>query len=137
MQDANIVPPKALEVIAFAEEEGRFGGMLGSQAITGNVDYEWMKNAKDAFGVPLLKAMESQGLANALETVESCSRRKNPPLAFVELHIEQGPVLEREKIPIGIVTSISGCANNSWILNGRANHAGKSTYIYSSVICLF
>lgn len=91
IQENGMVMTKALEVIAFAEEEGRFGGMLGSQALTGQVDSSWVSSAQDAFGVSLLDAMSSQGSTNVIEKLPICSRAEdtNRPITdFVELHIE-------------------------------------------------
>ena len=95
IQESGISMTKAIEIVAFAEEEGRFGGMLGSQAMTGQVDPSWVSTAKDAFGVSLLDAMRSQGLTDVIAKLPSCNRAndKNKPITdFIELHIEvSGP----------------------------------------------
>lgn len=113
-----------IRVVATAEEEGRFGGMFGAQAITGQLNMDWLMSAHDADGVFLTDAMRAQGL-NPMDALEVAW----PPgsmQSFLELHIEQGPVLEKENIPIGVVDGISGVFN--WIvrLNGKADHAGTA-----------
>ena len=91
IQESGVPMTKAIEVVAFAEEEGRFGGMLGSQAITGQVDPSWVSSAEDAFGVSLLQAMNGQGLTDVIGKLPSCSRAGDthkPITDFIELHIE-------------------------------------------------
>jgi len=114
----------AVEVVATAEEEGRFGGMLGSQAITGTVDPEWLAAARDGHGTLLTQAMRDAGLDP--ERIGEAARRPEDIRAFLELHIEQGPVLEHRGIPIGIVEGISGCFNWQIRLEGQADHAGTT-----------
>jgi hydantoinase/carbamoylase family amidase len=124
MQDADFEPATAIEVVATAEEEGRFGGMLGSQAIAGKVDRDWLDGASDADGISLREAMAAQGLR--AEDAFACARSRDEVKAFFELHIEQGPVLERKRIPIGIVEAISGVSNLSVTFMGKANHSGTT-----------
>ncbi len=124
MREAGFVPKTAIEVVATAEEEGRFGGMLGSQAIAGQVTGDWLKSAVDADGIRLLDALEAQGLTS--EGVLAAERAPEEILAFIELHIEQGPVLETEGLAIGIVDSISGVCNLQVRLEGKANHSGTT-----------
>lgn len=117
-------PRHPVEVLATSEEEGRFGGMLGSQALCGAVAADWLASAKDETGVRLADAMAAQGLdaADALKSGLAPSDVK----AFLELHIEQGPVLDNLGIPVGIVEGISGVLNWRVTLEGRANHAGTT-----------
>src|SRR5690606_11578622 len=92
LRDAGVEPTFAVEVVATSDEEGRFGGMLGSQAITGRIDRLWIENAADADGMKLTKDMAAQNL-DPMHILEAAW----PPgsiRAFLELHIEQGPVLE-------------------------------------------
>ena len=124
MQDAGYEPSTAIEVVATAEEEGRFGGMLGSQAIAGRIDRDWFDTASDADGMPLKTALAAQGLSP--ENAFNCRRSSDEVKAFLELHIEQGPVLEQKRIPIGIVDGISGVSNISVTLTGSANHSGTT-----------
>lgn len=113
-----------LEVYAFAEEEGRFGGMMGVQAIAGGLTPQWLETAHDANHVLLKDEMARAGL-NALEALNA---RVDPKHfhAFLELHIEQGPVLERIKKPVGVVDAISGVYKWLVRLIGEANHAGTA-----------
>lgn len=111
-------------VVATAEEEGRFGGMMGSQAIAGVVNMDWLMSAHDADDIYLKDAMAAHGLdvMNVLDAAWPPERLK----AFYELHIEQGPVLFNEEICIGAVEGISGVFK--WIvhLKGKADHAGTA-----------
>lgn len=115
---------RPLELIAFADEEGRFGGMFGVQAYCGLVTPDWIRSAHDPEGLSLAEAMERQGFA-PLAALEA-ARRPEDIHAFLELHIEQGPVLEAEQRRVGVVEGISGIFK--WVvhLRGRANHAGTS-----------
>jgi N-carbamoyl-L-amino-acid hydrolase len=124
MKDAGLVPKTAVEVVATAEEEGRFGGMLGSQAIAGATTAERIEAAADANGVRLVEAMRAQGLEPA--DFGTCARRAGEVRAFLELHIEQGPLLEAYSMPIGIADSVSGVCSLFVRLAGRANHSGTT-----------
>lgn len=124
LKEQGFKPSHPIEVLATSEEEGRFGGMLGSQALAGLISEDWLRNAQDDTGLSLQEAMHRQGL-NALDAL---AIRRDPATvkAFLELHIEQGPVLHEKGIPVGVVTGISGCANWSVTLTGRPNHAGTT-----------
>ena len=124
MQAAGITPARPIEVVATADEEGRFGGMLGSQALTGQVDPTWLERATDAEGVRLWDAMRAQGLAP--ERFPEVARPPGSVEAFLELHIEQGPVLEQAGLEIGVATGVSGCFNWTVTLTGVANHSGTT-----------
>lgn len=124
MKDAGIEPLTAIEVVVTSEEEGRFGGMLGSQTITGRAAPEWVAQACDADGVHLTNAMRAHGL-NPLQ-IRDAARPAGSVLAFLELHIEQGPVLERRSIPIGIADEVSGVCYLEVELNGTSNHSGTT-----------
>lgn len=110
--------------VATAEEEGRFGGMLGAQAISGKLNPDWVMAAHDADGVYLKDAMAAQGL-NAMEALDAAWRPEQLK-AYLELHIEQGPVLFQDNLQIGVVEGISGVFK--WIvhLKGKADHAGTA-----------
>jgi len=124
IREAGLFPEIAIEVVATAEEEGRFGGMLGSQSIAGIVTSEWISQAADADGVTLVDAMAAQGLT-AADAVNA--RRSSEDIrAFLELHIEQGPVLESRSIPAGIVHSVAGVRNLRVRFEGEANHSGTT-----------
>lgn len=116
-------PAFAIEVIGFADEEGvRFGtAMLGSCAVAGTFDPAWLARA-DGGGVTMAEALRAYGLDP--DTVAMAARRRQDVLAYVELHIEQGPVLERSGQPVGIVTSINGATRVELVVTGQAGHAG-------------
>jgi N-carbamoyl-L-amino-acid hydrolase len=115
---------RPLEALAFADEEGRFGGMLGSQALVGALTPQAILEARDLDGVSLSEAMKQHGL-DALGALRA-ARRKDSVHAFVELHIEQGPVLDRARVPIGVVQGIVGLRRWSARLIGASNHAGTT-----------
>ncbi|AKM10713.1 Zn-dependent hydrolase [Croceicoccus naphthovorans] len=124
LKDAEIIPDFPIEVIGTSEEEGRFGGMLGAQAMTGKLTREWLDTAKDEHGFALKDAMSIAGLDPyaALHAY----RRPDEIHAFLELHVEQGPVLDLEKTTIGVVEGISGVFKWNCRLIGKADHAGTA-----------
>ncbi|HMB74517.1 MAG TPA: Zn-dependent hydrolase, partial [Gammaproteobacteria bacterium] len=113
-----------IEVLATSEEEGRFGGMLGAQAIAGVLTPEFLLNAHDADGNKLADAMRARGL-EPIQAMDA-RRTKDTMRAFIELHVEQGPVLDKLGKTIGVVDSIAGVFK--WIihLKGKADHAGTA-----------
>ncbi len=115
--------PFAIEVIGFAEEEGvRFKAtLLGSRAIAGNFDCSVLDN-RDENGQTMREAMQAAGL-NPEALAQSAFPREKA-LAYVEVHIEQGPVLLDEGLPVGVVTAISGASRFMVTANGLAGHAG-------------
>ena len=113
-----------LEMAAFSDEEGRFGGLLGSEAVTGNINPARLHSAVDLNGVRLIDAMASVGL-NAMDALDA----RRPPesiYGYLELHIEQGPVLDHLGYNIGVVEDITGLFN--WVVRftGAADHAGTT-----------
>lgn len=124
LKEAGLEPQTAVEVVATAEEEGRFGGMLGSQAITGLAGQDWVEAASDADGVRLADAMRAQGFDPG--RVSKAAYAAESIRAFLELHIEQGPVLERSRTPVGIATVVSGVCNLAVRFTGTANHSGTT-----------
>ncbi|HLE44900.1 MAG TPA: Zn-dependent hydrolase [Methylomirabilota bacterium] len=122
--EAGLVPPRALEVVAFADEEGRFLDCLGSRAMTGQLGPADVRRAADPEGKPLAAAMRAVGLDP--DRVRAAARPAADFAAYVELHIEQGPVLERRGVPIGIVEAIVGIAQADLRFRGRADHAGTT-----------
>ncbi|HWZ51585.1 MAG TPA: allantoate amidohydrolase [Granulicella sp.] len=116
--------PFAIEVVAFSEEEGvRFGRpFLGSLALVGEVDDAWLAR-RDARGVSVEEAIREFGLdpAGLPEAVLD-----ENAFAYVEVHIEQGPVLEREALGLGVVSSIAGQSRLELTFLGQANHAGTT-----------
>ena len=113
-----------LESIAFSDEEGRFGGIFGSRAICGLLTPESIYHACDLNGTTLTQAMANHGL-NAMDAL-SAVRQPESIHAFVELHIEQGPVLERQNLHIGVVDGIAGLFKWNVFLVGVAAHAGAT-----------
>jgi allantoate deiminase len=115
--------PFAIEVIAFADEEGvRFSStLLGSRAVAGTFLESWF-SARDRDGVSLHDALQAFGLDP--QHIGAAARAPSDYLAYLELHIEQGPVLEAEGLPLGVVTAISGATRLAVILEGMAGHAG-------------
>jgi len=115
--------PFALEVIGFGDEEGvRFGTtMLGSRAVAGGLDAAVLKT-KDAKGTSIEQALREFGLQP--EQIPAITRKRGEVLAYAELHIEQGPVLEAEGAPVGVVTAINGFSRLRVTLSGMAGHAG-------------
>jgi allantoate deiminase len=115
-----------IEVIAFTDEEGaRFStGMLGSQALCGQLKIEELETVKDANGITIAEAMRNMGYdPSQLPTV-----KRDPATikAYVELHIEQGKILERHNASVGVVTGIAGPLWLKVSLNGEAGHAGTT-----------
>jgi allantoate deiminase len=115
--------PFAIEVIGFGDEEGvRFGTtLLGSRAVAGIFDLGVLK-AKDPQGKTMADALREFGLDP--DGIPKLGRKKGQVLAYAELHIEQGPVLEAEGLPVGVVTAINGFSRLRVTLRGAAGHAG-------------
>src|SRR3984893_4809472 len=115
--------PFAIEVVGFADEEGvRFAStLLGSRALAGTFD-EAVLGAKDSAGISMRDALVQFGLdpLDQAPAARACSEL----LAYVELHIEQGPVLEGLNLPVGVVSAIAGATRLAARLTGMAGHAG-------------
>ncbi|MEJ2402867.1 MAG: Zn-dependent hydrolase [Candidatus Thiodiazotropha sp.] len=124
IRERGLTLKRPLEMAAFSDEEGRFGGMFGSQALSGQLSPEWILNARDLTGHSLTQAMADQGL-DAMDAL-SAARSPQSLHAFVELHIEQGPVLDACGAAIGIVEGICGLRRWEVRLTGIANHAGTT-----------
>ncbi len=115
--------PFAVEVTGFADEEGvRFAStLLGSRAVAGTFN-ESVLASKDSAGVSMRDALIRFGLDP--DRVGAAARIRSELLAYIELHIEQGPVLEGQNLPVGVVTAISGATRLAAKLTGMAGHAG-------------
>ena len=115
--------PFAIEVTGFADEEGvRFAStLLGSRAVAGTFDESVLKT-RDANGLTMREAMAKFGLDP--DRIGAAARARRELHAYVELHIEQGPVLEQQNLPVGVVTAISGATRLAANLTGMAGHAG-------------
>lgn len=119
--------PFGIEVVAFSEEEGvRFPAtFLGSGALVGDFQREWL-NLKDANEISLQDSLLKAGLASSLNDIEKLKRDPKKYLGFVEIHIEQGPVLYKKGLPLGVVTAINGSRRYKLKLLGQASHAGTT-----------
>ena len=116
--------PFSIEVVAFSEEEGvRFGvPFIGSRALAGTLDAEVL-SLRDAAGISVGEAIRQFGLDPA-EIPEACVDER--VFAYIEFHIEQGPVLDSLGLPLGVVTSIAGQSRFTVDFRGHANHAGTT-----------
>ncbi|MDX6467742.1 MAG: allantoate deiminase [Gaiellaceae bacterium] len=115
--------PLALEAIDFTDEEGTLVGLLGSEALTGALSAETLRNPRGGREA-LLAGLERAGLREE----ELCDARRDPATlaAYLELHIEQGPRLERAGTQIGIVTGIVGARSYVLDFAGRSGHSGTT-----------
>jgi allantoate deiminase len=119
----NVRLPFAVEVVGFADEEGvRYAStLLGSRAVAGTFD-ESVLSVKDQAGIAMRDALVAFGLDP--DHIGAAARARRELLAYVELHIEQGPVLEGLNLPVGVVTAIAGATRLAVSLIGMAGHAG-------------
>lgn len=124
IKELGLTLKRPLESVAFSDEEGRFGGIFGSRALCGHLTPEDVHGARDLDGVSLIDAMAKHGL-NAMDAL-SASRRQGAIHSFVELHIEQGPVLERQQLHLGAIDAIAGLFKWTIRLRGNAGHAGAT-----------
>ena len=117
--------PYGFEVVGFSEEEGqRYKAVfLGSGALTGTFNPAWL-DQKDADGISMRQAMEHAGLCP--DDIPKLKRDASKYLGFVEVHIEQGPVLNELDVPLGVVTSINGSVRFMGAIQGMASHAGTT-----------
>jgi N-carbamoyl-L-amino-acid hydrolase len=117
--------PFHIEVVAFAEEEGQRykATFLGSSALIGDFKPEWLEQ-KDIDGITMRQAMQHAGLN--IDNIPKLQRQPSDYLGFIELHIEQGPVLNELEIPLGIVSSINGSIRMQCEIIGTASHAGTT-----------
>ena len=115
--------PFAIEVTGFADEEGvRFAStLLGSRAVAGTFN-EGVLASKDSTGISMRDALIQFGLDP--DHIGAAARIRSELLAYIELHIEQGPVLEAQNLPVGVVTAIAGATRLAARLTGMAGHAG-------------
>lgn len=117
--------PFNLEVVAFAEEEGQRykATFLGSGALVGDFKHGWL-DQQDADGITMRQTMKQAGLK--IEDIPQLARNASDYLGFIEVHIEQGPVLNELDMPLGIVTSINGSVRLMGEVVGMASHAGTT-----------
>ena len=117
--------PYHFEVVGFAEEEGQRykATFLGSGALVGDFKSEWLEQ-QDADGITMRQAMQHAGLA--IDDIAALRRNPADYLGFIEVHIEQGPVLNELNLPLGIVTSINASVRYVGEYVGQASHAGTT-----------
>jgi allantoate deiminase len=123
LRDEGREPPFALEVVGFADEEGvRYGtAYLGSAAFAGTLDPSLLERT-DANGISMAEAIAAIG--GDPEALAGARRDPADLLGYCEVHIEQGPVLEDEDVPVGVVTAIAGQTRARATFAGSPGHAG-------------
>lgn len=126
IKESGLTLARTLRLAAFTDEEGpRFGtGLLGSKALAGALDMDLIRNAHDSTGIPLNKAMAAS--ACDLESLPLVQQSLKRFAGYLELHIEQGPRLERSDIRTGAVTAVTGIRQISVCFHGKTNHAGTT-----------
>lgn len=125
MNENGVETKHPIEVVAFTDEEGarfRFG-MIGSRAMAGTLSADAL-HYQDANGVSIAEAMQEAGLNP--NDIKKAERKPGSVKAYVELHIEQGRVLEEANLPVGIVTGIAGLVWVKFTVEGKAEHAGAT-----------
>ena len=120
LNENNVVTEHALEVIIFGNEEG---GTIGSKAMVGDMTSDGLKQ-KSQSGLTMAEGIKAIG--GNPDNIQSCIRKKGELHAWVELHIEQGGILEKEKIQVGVVEGIVGIVHWEVTVEGFANHAGAT-----------
>ncbi len=125
MARSGIRLPYNFEVVGFAEEEGQRykATFLGSGALIGDFQREWLEQ-QDADGITMREAMQHAGLR--VEDIAAIRRDPAQYLGFIEVHIEQGPVLNELGLPLGVVSSINGSMRFIGEFIGQASHAGTT-----------
>jgi N-carbamoyl-L-amino-acid hydrolase len=123
LQKSGFRPRHSIELLIFTSEEPtRFGiGCLGSRLLSGTLPVDAAGKLKDNGGATLEEVRKGAGFNGELEQVKLPSGYYK---AFIELHIEQGPLLERKQIPLGIVTKIAAPASLRVLIEGSGGHAG-------------
>jgi ureidoglycolate amidohydrolase len=123
LQRSGFQPRHSIELLVFtAEEPTRFGiGCIGSRMLSGTLSPAAARKLKDSEDTPLDEIREKAGMRGELEAIKLPSAYYQ---AFVELHIEQGPLLERQRVPLGVVNSIAAPASLRIVIEGAGGHAG-------------
>jgi len=127
IQEEKIKHAKPLSVASFTDEEGNLvGDFLGSRAFTGSIKKETLEKGRTQFGTSLKSILENTDFT--IDSIMNASKERPSVEAFIEIHIEQGPILETENKSIGVVESISG--KNYWTcyFQGQASHAGTTPF---------
>lgn len=125
MYEQGVETENPIEVIAFTDEEGtRFGyGMIGSRGIAGLLQRDEL-DSRDEAGISIAEAMTNSGLDPA--QIGKAARESGSVKAYVELHIEQGKVLESRNLSVGVVSGVAGPLWLKFVLEGEAGHAGAT-----------
>lgn len=125
LKEQDVELPYGVEVVAFGDEEGtRFQStLIGSRALAGTLDDESLA-ARDAEGISVAEAIQAFG--GEPEAIPDLARRPEQVLGFVEVHIEQGPVLESREHAVGVVTALTGIERHRVTVTGKAGHAGTT-----------
>lgn len=119
-------PPVTIRLVDWADEEGaRFGrSLFGSSAASGTMNPDALRNLKDRDGISLTDAIANYGLD--LDHVKESGKQLKNAAAYLELHIEQGPVLESMELPLGVVLGTFGVERHSIRFTGQSAHAGST-----------
>jgi N-carbamoyl-L-amino-acid hydrolase len=124
IRQAGLSPRRPLAVVAWSDEEGRYGSLFGSRAFTGRLDPAQIPTLRSVDGESLVDAMARAGYDASKVVDARCDPRTLH--AYVELHIEQGPHLEAAGLPIGLVEGIVGIRRNRLTFIGEPDHAGTT-----------
>jgi N-carbamoyl-L-amino-acid hydrolase len=127
IKEEGVERTKPLEVASFTDEEGNLvGDFLGSRAFIAPPSRELLEKGKTQFGIPLVEVLKNTEFS--IDSILEAHKQRPPIDTFLELHIEQGPVLETENKPIGIVDVIAG--KRYWLCQflGEASHAGTTPF---------
>jgi N-carbamoyl-L-amino-acid hydrolase len=119
-------PPLTVKLVDWADEEGaRFGlSLLGSMAAAGQHDPDFVRDLRDVDGVSAADALALHGVD--VDRMGESRSRLSGAVAYIELHIEQGPVLEARELPLGVVTGVYGTERWAVRFTGQAAHAGST-----------
>jgi hydantoinase/carbamoylase family amidase len=118
-------PPRGLALVDWADEEGAFGrSLLGSSAASGSLDPEEVRSLRDAEGGAIEDALAGSGVK--LDEMPKSTTRFERIGALLELHIEQGPILESENVPVAAVSGTVGIERWRFTFEGQASHAGTT-----------
>jgi N-carbamoyl-L-amino-acid hydrolase len=122
----SVKPPVTLCLVDWADEEGsRFGrSLFGSSAVSGSLKKEELFSLKDASGLSLAEVLEAYGLS--ADKVGEAAKLKNKAVAYLEVHIEQGPILEKLSVPLGAVLGTAGVERHRLVFRGQTNHSGAT-----------
>ncbi|HEY5779288.1 MAG TPA: hydantoinase/carbamoylase family amidase, partial [Terrimicrobiaceae bacterium] len=119
-------PPATVRLVDWADEEGaRFGmSLFGSSACSGFIDMEEARRLKDKDGIALIDALAEHGIA--FERVKESGKQLQTAAAYIELHVEQGPVLLDLELPLGAVLGTYGVERHAITFRGQAAHSGST-----------